>query len=158
VFNSSSTVPRTIEHIDLPNKPKTAFEDMRSKGYYPITWRVVGGGVKLAKQQHLTEEPINISVEPIQNDVMMKDSETTPTARSHPNSPAMSRHTRTSPRSLKTLSVSIPASAHLLAVQLEDEHEADILQVRSTPSSPTRGRHLTVNPVSVISSIAKTSS
>src|SRR5215471_1792004 len=33
--------------VDLPSKPLSVQEENRKKGYFPISWRVIGGGVPL---------------------------------------------------------------------------------------------------------------
>jgi hypothetical protein len=111
--------------MDLPDKPKNTFEDLRAKDYYPITWRVVGGGVKLAKPEH---------PEPVQAPPIVHVEPAAPSM-----TPTRMAHARTSPRTQKTMSISIPASARLVPIELESDTHGDILQVRSTPSSPHRG-------------------
>jgi hypothetical protein len=125
----SWAVPRTLPpvpaHIDLPDKPKNPLDDMRSKEYYPITWRVVGGGVKLARadQHELAPlEPPLFNVEPVPS----------PTTLTKPG------HARGSSLTQKTMSISIPASARLMPAELERDSPVDILKARSTPSSPHR--------------------
>jgi hypothetical protein len=135
----ASAVPRTLPaapaHVTLPEKPKNSFEDMRSKGYYPITWRVVGGGVKLAVpniSQEYHESHVPVVAEPFLLPSTMSIEAEIP-----PVSPAKRGHTRTSPRSLKTMSISIPATARLIPIELEGD-DRDITKARSTPASPHR--------------------
>ncbi|EGN98508.1 hypothetical protein SERLA73DRAFT_183560 [Serpula lacrymans var. lacrymans S7.3] len=33
--------------VDLPTKPMSLYEQYRKQGYYPVTWRVIGGGVMM---------------------------------------------------------------------------------------------------------------
>jgi hypothetical protein len=138
-----ASIPRTLPsapaQVALPDKPKNDLDNMRSKGYYPITWRVVGGGVKLAKSETAPEEsaPSSITPQPVMNVHI-----STP-----PQSPVRQGHTRTSPRSMKTMSISIPATARLVPIELDDYEQSDVLKARSTPSSPTRGR-MSLVPVS----------
>jgi hypothetical protein len=53
-------VPPTLESVkneenesppkivpSLPPKPLSALEETRKKGFYPISWRVIGGGVMM---------------------------------------------------------------------------------------------------------------
>lgn len=33
---------------DLPAKPLSAIEEQKKRGFYPISWRVIGGGVMMS--------------------------------------------------------------------------------------------------------------
>ena len=39
---------------NLPAKPVSALEESRKKGFYPISWRVIGGGVMMGGKRAYT--------------------------------------------------------------------------------------------------------
>jgi hypothetical protein len=51
----SSQEPEAVESTkpqpDLPPKPLSVLEDNRKKGFFPISWRVIGGGVMMGGQR-----------------------------------------------------------------------------------------------------------
>ncbi|KAH7927807.1 hypothetical protein BV22DRAFT_1127120 [Leucogyrophana mollusca] len=57
--DSSGTADSALSDVDsdsrpeLPAKPTTVYEDSKAKDYYPITWRVVGGGVMMGGNRQM---------------------------------------------------------------------------------------------------------
>jgi hypothetical protein len=45
--DTTPTLP-TAAPSELPTKPQNKIEEQRSRDFYPITWRVIGGGVMMA--------------------------------------------------------------------------------------------------------------
>lgn len=43
---------------NLPSKPCNKYDDYRAKGFYPITWRVIGGGVMMGGQSEFHTDPV----------------------------------------------------------------------------------------------------
>ena len=45
--SSSSPAATTQPPAELPRKPLSVIEEKKSQGFYPISWRVIGGGVMM---------------------------------------------------------------------------------------------------------------
>lgn len=53
VGSPSSVLSSQLPH-DLPTKPLSTIEEKKKQGFYPISWRVIGGGVMMSgrREQH----------------------------------------------------------------------------------------------------------
>ncbi|EIM85935.1 uncharacterized protein STEHIDRAFT_121928 [Stereum hirsutum FP-91666 SS1] len=50
---TASSVTATVNPPELPQKPLSSLEEMHAKGLFPITWRVIGGGVTLGGRREV---------------------------------------------------------------------------------------------------------
>ncbi|KAK7028848.1 hypothetical protein VNI00_014861 [Paramarasmius palmivorus] len=52
----ASSEAQEISEPELPPKPLSPLEASRQRGFYPITWRVIGGGVLMGVNKSNTEQ------------------------------------------------------------------------------------------------------
>lgn len=56
--NKSPTELTPPANAKLPPKPLDRYEECRAKDFYPVTWRVIGGGVMMGGQSESHTVPI----------------------------------------------------------------------------------------------------
>ena len=47
--NQATTANSQDRETNLPPKPRSLLEDAKVRNFYPITWRVIGGGVMMGE-------------------------------------------------------------------------------------------------------------